>query len=289
MSSAIRIGAEGAVRRLTFCRAKEYNTITPGFRDELSAALDEAEDDDAVRVVLLDAEGPAFCAGYGLDWSARSGVTAEDDPGRVWDSVADLREIGRYAKTWARLHELAKPTIAAVSGWCIAGGTNIVFNADIIIAAESARFGYPPSRVWGVPEAPWTWVARLGLERTRRYMLTGDEFTGAQAAAWGAVQECVADDALAEHATALAKRMAQVPLNQLQMIKLNLNEVARQMYDPAGSRLLGTLFDGVARHTPEGLDFVKRCEDAGFREAVRERDRPFGDYGERSVDGRKDK
>jgi enoyl-CoA hydratase len=75
------------------------------------------------------------------------------------------------------------PTIAAVQGWCIAGGTNIVFNADLIIAADDARFGYPPSRVWGVPEAPWTWVARMGLERAKRYMLTGDEFTGAEAAA----------------------------------------------------------------------------------------------------------
>ena len=70
--------------------------------------------------------------------------------------------IGSFAATWAKLHDSSKPTIAAVAGWCIAGGTNIAFNAHLIVAAESARFGYPPSRVWGVPEAPWTWVARMG-------------------------------------------------------------------------------------------------------------------------------
>jgi hypothetical protein len=116
----------------------------------------------------MDAEGPAFCAGYGLDWSTDAQAVE-----RTWDSVQDQQMIGSFAATWAKLHDCSKPTIAAVQGWCIAGGTNIVFNAHLIIAAESARFGYPPSRVWGIPEAPWTWVARMGLQNARRYMLTG--------------------------------------------------------------------------------------------------------------------
>ena len=79
--------------------------------------------------------------------------------------------------------------------------------------------------------------------------------------------------------------MALLPLNQLQMMKWMLNDVARHQYQPDTSRLLGFLFDGVARHTQEGLDFVARAQEVGFREAVRERDRPFGDYGERPKDG----
>ena len=189
--------------------------------------------------------------------------------------------IGAYAATWAMLHDSAKPTIAAVSGWCIAGGTNIVFNAHLIVAGESARFGYPPSRVWGVPEAPWTWVARMGLQRARRYMLTGDEFSAAEAKEMGVVLDVVPDDELHTHAMALAQRIALVPANQLEMITWALNAVADQQYGPASSRRLGTLFDGVARHTQEGVEFVARAQDVGFREAVRERDRPFGDYGER--------
>jgi enoyl-CoA hydratase len=250
MSTAVRTETHGHVRRLTLCRPERYNTITPELRDELGAAIDAAERDGDVRVVLLDAEGPAFCAGYGLDWStaAQAGEEAGDD---------------------------------AVQGWCIAGGTNIVFNAHLIVAAESARFGYPPARVWGVPEAPWTWVARMGLQQARRYMLTGDEFTARDALAMGAVLEVVPDDELHEHAMALAQRIARVPGNQLEMITWALNAVADEMYDPRSSRRLGTLFDGVARHTQEGLDFVTRSQEVGFREAVRERDRPFGDYGER--------
>ncbi len=149
------------------------------------------------------------------------------------------------------------------------------------MAAESARFGYPPSRVWGVPEAPWTWVARLGLQQARRYMLTGDEITAERALELGLVLEVVPDEDLAERAMALAQRIALVPANQLEMITMALNAVADRMYDPPASRRLGTLFDGMARHTQEGADFVARSQEVGFREAVRERDRPFGDYGER--------
>jgi enoyl-CoA hydratase len=170
----------------------------------------------------------------------------------------DMQMIGRFGNTFAKLHSISKPTVAAVQGWCVAGGTDMILNADLIIAGEAARFGYPPARVWGVPEAPWVWVARLGLERAKRYLFTGDELTGREAAELGLL-----------------------PLNQLQMMKWMLNDVARHQYQPETSRMLGFIFDGVARHTQEGLDFVEQAQELGWREAVRERDRPFGDYGER--------
>lgn len=279
--TAIRIEDEGAVRRLVLCRPDEFNTITTELRDELDAALDGADRDPTVSVVLLCAEGKAFCAGFGLDWSTLGQATAESTDERVWDSVRDVQMIGRFGQTFAKLHEISKPTVAAVQGWCIAGGTDLVLNADVIVAGEAARFGYPPARVWGVPEAPWVWVARLGLERAKRYLFTGDELTGREAAEVDMILACVPDDDLHEHATALAQRMAKLPLNQLQMMKWMLNDVARHQYQPDTSRLLGFVFDGVARHTQEGLDFVERAQRVGWREAVRERDAPFGDYGER--------
>jgi enoyl-CoA hydratase len=279
---AIRVEDDGGVRRLVLCRPEAYNTITPGLRDELGAALDAAERDDEVRVVLLTAEGPAFCAGFGLDWSTMGDATAgRGTPARVWDTVADVEMIGTFGRTFARLHEIPKPTLAAVQAWCVAGGTDMVLNADIIVAGRSARFGYPPARVWGVPEAPWVWVARLGLERAKRYLFTGDEITAEEAAAMGMILEVVDDDQLDAHATALARRIALLPLNQLKMTKWMLNDVARHQYQPDTSRLLGFIFDGVARHTQEGLDFVRRAQEIGWRDAVRERDAPFGDYGER--------
>jgi enoyl-CoA hydratase len=279
---AIRIEDDGAVRHLVLCRPAEFNTITLQLRDELDAALDAADRDNSVRVVLLRAEGDAFCAGFGLDWSTVGQATAERTDGRVWDTVADVRMIGHFGNTFAKLHTISKPTVAAVQGWCIAGGTDMVLNADVIVAAESGRFGYPPARVWGVPEAPWVWVARLGLERAKRYLFTGDELSATEAAEAGMILECVPDAELADRSGALAQRMALLPLNQLQMMKWMLNDIARHQYQPDTSRLLGFIFDGVARHTQEGLDFVERAQQLGWREAVRERDRPFGDYGERA-------
>ncbi len=275
-SPAVRTETEAGVRSIILCRSDEYNTITPALRDELAAAIDEADADPDVHVILLAADGPAFCAGYGLDWSTQA-QAAEGAGRRMWDSVSDLRMISQFVNTYMKLWYAAKPTIAAVQGWCIGGGTDMVLCADIIIAAEGASFGYPPSRVWGTPTTAM-WVYRLGLERAKRYLLTGDEIPAPEAARIGLILETVPDEQLRAHALAFAKRMAQVPTNQLMMLKLLCNQTVENM-GMASSRLLGSLFDGIARHTQEGHDFVARANEVGFRQAVRERDDPFGDYG----------
>ncbi|WP_432430722.1 crotonase/enoyl-CoA hydratase family protein [Salinilacustrithrix flava] len=282
---SLTISDQGGVRHLVLCRPEQMNTITADLRNELDESLDKADSDKKVKVVLLRAEGRAFCAGFGLDWSTERQATRDGTRGRVWDSVADIQMISRFGNTFAKLHNISKPTIAAVQGWCVAGGTDLVLNADIVIASESAVFGYPPARVWGVPEAPWVWVARLGLEQARRFLYTGDEISGRRAADIGMILECTSDDDLLQRASDLAERMARLPLNQLQMMKWLLNDVAREQYAPESSRMLGYLFDGVARHTQEGLDFVDRAEQTGWKQATAERDAPFGDYGQRARHG----
>lgn len=286
----LRTETTDAVCSIVLSRAAEYNTITPELRDELATAIDDADADRDVRVILLRAEGPAFCAGYGLDWAtaaqaqegAADALARDAVPGerqRHWDSVADMRVMRRFVDTYLKLWYAQKPTIAAVQGWCIGGGTDMVLCADIIVAGEGARFGYPPSRVWGTPTTAM-WVYRMGLERAKRYLLTGDEIPARTAAEIGLILEVVADKDLQAHALALATRMARVPTNQLIMLKLLINQTAENM-GFSSSQTLGTLFDGIARHTQEGLDFVKRAQEVGFRQAVRERDDPFGDYGSR--------
>jgi enoyl-CoA hydratase len=276
--TTLRTESEDGVGSIWLTRADEYNTITPALRDELAHAIDAHDADPDVRVILLRAEGPAFCSGYGLDWS--TAAQAWEGTDRVWDSVADYRMMSRFVATYMKLWYASKPTIAAVQGWCIAGGTDMVLCADLIVAAEGATFGYPPSRVWGTPTTAM-WVYRMGLERAKRYLLTGDEIPAAEAARIGLVLETVPDDRLQQHAFALARRMAQVPTTQLVMLKLLCNQTVENQ-GLASSRTLGVLFDGVARHTQEGLDFVARSQEIGFREAVRERDDPFGDYGSRA-------
>ena len=276
MATTLRTEDTDGVRSIVLTRAAEYNTITPALRDELAAAVDDADNARDVRVILLRAEGPAFCAGYGLDWSTQGPVDDSE-----WDSVRDMRMMGRFVDTYMKLWYARKPTIAAVQGWCIAGGTDMVLCCDLIVAGESAVFGYPPSRVWGTPTTAM-WVYRMGLERAKRYLLTGDEIPAREAERIGLIGEVVADDALQEHAMDLARRMAQVPESQLVMLKLLCNQTVENM-GMTSTRLIGTLFDGIARHTKEGKDFVRRAQEIGWRNAVRERDDPFGDYGSRKL------
>jgi enoyl-CoA hydratase len=189
---------------ITLCRADAYNTITPDLRDELARAIDEGDAARPAHVILLRAEGKAFCAGYGLDWSTAAQSEESSKPGRVWDSVADMRMMGRFVDTYMKLWYADKPTIAAVQGWCIGGGTDMVLCADIIIAGEGASFGYPPSRVWGTPTTAM-WVYRMGLERAKRYLLTGDEIRAPEAAEIGLILESVPDDELQDHALAFRR------------------------------------------------------------------------------------
>ncbi len=276
--SSLRTEVAEGIFSIVLTRADEYNTITPQLRDDLRSAIDEAEADPEVRVILLTAEGPAFCAGYGLDWSTEY-QRQEEDSGRVWDSVTDYRLMSSFVDVYMKLWQSLKPTVAGVQGWCIAGGTDMVLCSDIIVAGDSAIFGYPPARVWGVPTTPM-WVYRLGFERAKRYLFTGDEIPAREAARIGLILETVPDNELQQHVRDLAARMARLPLSQLVMMKMLCNQVADNM-GLTSTRTLGTFFDGIARHTQEGLDFVRRAEEIGYREAVRERDDPFGDYGSR--------
>jgi len=284
--STLRCETAEGVREIVLCRGDDYNTITPELRDELAEAIDAADADPDVRVMLLRAEGPAFCAGYGLDWAtaaqAREDPVGGDAPGasrRAWDSVSDMKMMGRFVDTYMKLWYARKPSISAVQGWCIGGGTDLVLCSDLVVAGEGATFGYPPSRVWGTPTTAM-WVYRMGVERAKRYLLTGDAIPARTAVEIGLILEAVPDAELEAHARGLARRMARLPTSQLVMLKLLCNQTLENM-GMSSSRTLGTLFDGVARHTQEGLDFVSRAGEVGFRQAVRERDDPFEDYGSR--------
>ncbi|MGI8792984.1 MAG: crotonase/enoyl-CoA hydratase family protein [Acidimicrobiales bacterium] len=264
------------MRTITLARPEAYNTITNELANDLSAAIDDADGDRDVRVIMLAAEGPAFCAGYGLDW-ATPAQAAETQRTRLWDSATDMQMMNKFVDVYQKLWYASKPTIAAVHGWCICGGTDLVLWADLIVAADDAVFGYPTSRVWGVPTTPM-WIHRIGFQQAKRYLLTGDEISAQKAVEIGLVLEVVPPEELADHAFGLAARMAKLPLNQLQMIKLMLNQAVEHM-GVQSTRTLGVLFDGVARHTQEGMDFVGLSNEVGFREAVHQRDAPFGDYG----------
>jgi enoyl-CoA hydratase len=275
MSTSVLRETDGAVSTLILNRPERLNTITPGLIEDLRAALAEAQADDDVRVIRLKGAGRAFCAGYDIDWGAE--VMKETEGDRPWDPMADLALMSRFVDTYMSLWRSRKPVIAQVHGFCVGGGTDFALCSDLIVCAEDCRIGYPPARVWGSPTTAM-WTYRLGLERSKRLLLTGDPLDGRRAVEWGLASECHPEAALDEAALALCRRVAMLPANQLHMMKVLVNQTIEQM-GLQTTQLIGTLLDGAARHTPEGTAFSQAALQ-DVRSAVRDRDAPFGDYGQ---------
>ena len=267
MSDAVRYEARGRKAYLTLNRPDRLNAIDEELARELPRAVERANDDPDVHVIIVQGAGRAFCSGYDLKEYAEGGTGTQD---AVWDPVSDFRMMKRNTDDYFSLWRSLKPTIAKVHGFAVAGGSDIALSCDQVIMAEDARIGYMPSRVWGCPTTAM-WVYRLGAERAKRMLFTGDTIDGRQAAEWGLVLEAAPADELDARVEALADRIAGVPVNQLVMQKLMINQAYENM-GLQGTQLLATLFDGIARHSPEGRWFQGFAAEHGFHEAVKWRD-----------------
>jgi enoyl-CoA hydratase len=267
------------IARLVLNRPERMNAINTQLVTDLRSAVAAANEDSAVRVLILSGAGRAFCAGYDLDWGTKAEDASQRAMSGQWDPVRDYLGMSRNVRAYMSLWESPKPVIAQVHGWCVGGGTDLALCSDLIFMAEDSSIGYPPARIWGEPTT-MMWVYRLGMEHAKRLMLTGAALTGVEAERLGLASKAVPADRLADEVDAMARQLATIPLNQLVMSKLLVN----QAYENMGlrtSQMLGTVFDGVARHTPEGVAWRDMAMKEGFREAVRRRDAPFRDYGER--------
>ena len=263
------------VATLTLNRPERLNTIVPELIEAFDEAMARAGADREVRVLRLRGAGRSFCAGYDIEWGAE--LMEREEADQPWDPILDYQAMSRYVSSYMSLWRSPKPVIAQVHGFCVGGGTDFALCSDLIVCAEDCRIGYPPARVWGSPTTAM-WMYRIGLERSKRLLLTGDPVDGRTAVAWGLASEAVPADELDEVGMRLATRVAGLPANQLHMMKLLVNQAFEQM-GLHTTQLIGTLLDGSARHTPEGSAFSHRAlEDVGG--AVAERDAPFGDYGQ---------
>ncbi len=265
--STVRYEVRDLRAYLTLDRPDRLNAITAEMGRELATAVAQANDDDAVRVIVVQGAGRAFSAGYDLKQYAEAG---EGHQGEVWDPIRDFRMMKANTDHFFSLWRSAKPTIAKVRGYAVAGGSDIALSCDLVVMAEDARIGYMPARVWGCPTTAM-WVYRVGAERAKRMLLTGDTIDGRQAKEWGLVIDAVPAAELDDAVEALADRMVGVPINQLVMQKMMIN----QAYDNMGlqtTQNLAILFDGITRHSPEGRWFVEFAQRHGFAAAVRWRD-----------------
>ena len=285
----------GRIARITLNRPERGNGITLEMPNEIAACVERANLDPNVSVIALAGNGKGFCGGYDLVLAAEQGFSVESDstvspegspldprvqqanhdPDAVWDPMIDYTMMSRYVRGFMSLFFGEKPVVCKVQGFCVAGGTNMALCADLLVIEESAKIGYSPARVWGVPTTA-LWVHRIGAQKAKRLLFTGDFISGKQARDWGLAIEAPASDKLDERFEYLLERIARVPVSQLIMMKLIINQtlMSQGLYQ---SQMLGTILDGVARHTKEGYAFQHRAAEAGFKEAVRERDEQFGD------------
>ncbi len=291
------------VARITLNRPERGNGITRRLIDELEHCVEQADLDPAVNVILLAGSGKGFCGGYDLVESAEgAGLSADGDPGPAsgspldpaaiaanhdpagtWDAMVDHAMMSRNVRGFMSLFYAGKPVVCKVHGFCVAGGTDMALCSDLLVIAADAKIGYPPARVWGAPTTAM-WAYRIGAQRAKRLLFTGDCLSGEEALEWGLAIEAPPPEQLDERTEILLARIAQVPVNQLRMMKLLVNQSlhAQGLHE---TQALGALLDGIARHTVEGYDFQRRAMQVGFRQAVRERDEPFGDEGPSTFKG----
>jgi len=293
--SGVRYEVDGPVARVTLDRPERGNGLTRALLEQLETVVEQADLDPEVRVLLLSGAGLGFCGGYDLVVSAEGEVDATDadalpgspldplvikknhQPDAAWDPMVDYAMMSRNVRAFMSLHRATKPVVCKVHGFCVGGGTDLALCADLMVVAQDAKIGYPPARVWGSPTTA-LWAYRLGPQRAKRLLFTGDSLSGAQAAEWGLALEAWPEAELDARVEALVERIARLPLNQLRMMKLLCN----QWFEGVGlgaAQVLGTVLDGLARHTAEGYAFQALAAAQGFREAVRRRDQPFGDFG----------
>jgi enoyl-CoA hydratase len=302
VSDQILYEVDGRVARLTLNRPERGNGITRRLVSELEACFERADLDPAVHVLVLSGNGKGFCGGYDLVESAEGQGRLGDDaaappgspidplvmmrnhnPAETWDPMVDYAMMSRNVRGFMSLFHCSKPVVCKVHGFCVAGGTDMALCSDLLVIAADAKIGYPPARVWGSPTTSM-WAYRLGAQRAKRLLFTGDSLSGSEAVEWGLAIEAPAAEQLDQRTEILLERIARVPLNQLQMMKLLVNQ---SLYSQGlhATQLIGTVFDGITRHTREGYAFQGLAASSGFKEAVRERDEPFGDLGASSFKG----
>jgi enoyl-CoA hydratase len=307
MPAVVRYEVDGRIARITLDRPERGNGITRQLIAELVECVERADLDPAVHVLALSGAGPGFCGGYdlvesaegegvgqGAGASAAAGapngspldpavIAANHDPEATWDPMVDYAMMSRNVHGFMSLVRCGKPVVCMVHGFCVAGGTDMALCSDLLVIAEDAKIGYPPARVWGSPTTA-LWAQRIGAQRAKRLLFTGDSLSGREALEWGLAIEAPPTEQLVGRTEILLERIARMPVNQLMMMKLLVNQTL-DAQGVHGAQVLGTVFDGIARHTAEGHAFRARAAEAGFREAVRERDEPFGDLGRSTFKG----
>ena len=261
---------KGRVAYIILNRPDRLNAINDEMPPEIERAVQRADSDPNVHLMIVEGAGKAFCSGYDLSEYGEQNSTSSVIQDMPWDPIQDYQFMWRNTQHFMALWRAMKPVICKVHGFAVAGGSDIALCADMTIMAEDAEIGYMPTRVWGTPTTAM-WVQRLGPEKAKRMLFTGDKINGVEAENMGLILKSVPKAKLNEEVELLAQRMATVPINQLAMQKMLVNQ-AMETSGLMQTQKMATLFDGISRHSPEGIAFKQRVEKVGWKQAVEERD-----------------
>jgi enoyl-CoA hydratase len=263
------------VRRITLNRPEKRNALNHALRGALVDALRRADVDPAVRVSIVRGAGSCFSAGYDLG-GGNSGYTSDEGWDTPWFTAGGDGQWPRHVtEGWMGIWDLAKPVIAQVHGYCLAGGSELATGCDLVYVAEDAKIGYPAVR-FGVPDMqfhPWL----MGMRNAMEMMVTGDSISGIEAVRTGWANRAHPADELEGAVLAMAQRIAQVPPD---IVQLNKRTVHRAM-DIMGLRAsirAGTELCTLGIHQQSFQAFLERMRTEGLTAALSERDEPFHDY-----------
>lgn len=265
---AVLYEANGPVAVATMNRPEKLNAINRALEDGLRAALDQAEADPAVRVVLLRGAGRAFCAGMDLDPAA--GITPEQ-VGVARDREQHQKHIEGFLRFW----EFPKPTISEVHGFCIAGGTMLAMACDITLVADDCRVRFPSIPVGGGFVSSF-WTLFVGPKKAKELdFIAGSELSGAEATQWGFANHAIPAADLPARALHMARQVARTPPDLLRLKKLAINSVVeRQGWRQA--ILGGAEWDALCHFSDGALEMRRRIGQYGLKGAIATLDRDAG-------------
>jgi enoyl-CoA hydratase len=288
-STDVRYEERDAIAVITLNRPERLNTLTEAVVQGVADAIDAATASRNVRAIVLRGEGRVFTAGYDLVSGAAGGWGSPyDAPGPepragAWDPVRDYQFMNHNVERFMKIWHCPKPVIGQIHGWAVGGATDMVLCCDQLFMADDAHIGYAPSRIFGTPTT-MIWIYRLGLEHAKQFLLTGEAIDAATALRIGLVSRVYPAAELPARVEEYANRFQHIPANQLALNKLLINQAFENM-GLRTTQLLGTLFDGITRHTEEAYRWVEAFGEKGFRQVISDRDRPWGDYGEKKRKG----
>jgi enoyl-CoA hydratase len=259
------------IARLTLNRPEKRNALNNALRGALLAALEANDRDPDLRVTIVRGAGPAFCAGYDL--------SADNTQGQPYHTAGGLGQWARHVVDgWFRIWDLAKPVIAQVHGYCLAGGSELATACDLVYVAEDAQIGYPPVRLMSPPDMqfhPWL----MGLRPAMEAMLTGDALSGRDAAAQGWANRAFPADQLEAQVLAVAERVARLPPELAAINKRSVHRAMEAMGLRSAIRA-GTELQALAFQTAASKAYMGqfRRDGASVSALLTERDQGFGDY-----------